>query len=246
MVDVTSFVGGIGTGLVACTPVVLYMLHKCRELGKAAATDSLTGLANKRSLDDALMREIASQKRGAFRSDGMPQDIPHRCGSIGIVAIDLDGFKPINDMHGHAAGDDALHIVTQAIRKSIRGSDVAARTGGDEFVVMLRPNDTGILTIRDVVGVAQKIAENLEELKLSYMVGGDRILRNLRISVGAVVFLIDYASTWTVRDVLDIADRVMYEAKDAKGNRKHNIRTATMSQRGEVLREINTATSEEI
>ena len=92
-------------------------------VGSQAETDELTGLANRRApvrmLTAALMRAEAHEH------------------VVGVLMLDLDGFKAVNDRHGHAAGAAALREVAARLRRSVRERDMVARTGGDEFVVAL-------------------------------------------------------------------------------------------------------------
>ena len=89
-----------------------------------AANDALTGLANRRTFDEALLREYARAKK-----DGMP---------LALIMIDIDHFKQLNDCHGHPAGDECLRRVSAAIKRSVfRSNDVVARYGGEEFAVLL-------------------------------------------------------------------------------------------------------------
>jgi diguanylate cyclase (GGDEF)-like protein len=92
-----------------------------------AATDALTGLPNRRSLEETLRREAARAKRL-----GTP---------LSVLLLDLDGFKKLNDVRGHAAGDAALRAAAKAWTTTLRASDLLARTGGDEFVVVLPDAD---------------------------------------------------------------------------------------------------------
>ncbi len=99
-------------------------LHDYAERQRLEATlDPLTGLPNRRLLYDRLRSETARARRHGY--------------PLAVVAFDLDGFKPINDTYGHAAGDLVLQCFADQLRKVIRGSDVAARTGGDEFLLLL-------------------------------------------------------------------------------------------------------------
>ncbi|WP_144018520.1 sensor domain-containing diguanylate cyclase [Demequina sp. NBRC 110051] len=112
---------------VALVVVALVVRHPMARLEKAASTDPLTGLANRASL---LLqgREVAR----AFERNG---------GTLVACVMDLDGFKALNDRWGHAAGDDTLVAVADAMREWIRVDEVASRTGGDEFVVLLHRRD---------------------------------------------------------------------------------------------------------
>lgn len=97
-----------------------------RTLESEAATDGLTHLKNRRAFD-----RIASQSWQAACATGQ---------NLGLVLIDLDGFKPINDRHGHRAGDEILRLVARRIERLVRSRDVLARIGGDEFAVLIRDN----------------------------------------------------------------------------------------------------------
>jgi diguanylate cyclase (GGDEF)-like protein len=115
-------------GLVTGGAVVVRLLTEhveqlVGELATAASTDRLTGLSNRRALEADFLREAARAARTGE--------------SIAIVLIDLNRFKDINDVYGHAAGDDALVGIAERMRRVLRASDVAARIGGDEFLLLL-------------------------------------------------------------------------------------------------------------
>ncbi len=112
-------------GLAAATTIgVLGAIHvQHARLARIAATDALTGLRNHRAFHEALARRL-----GRARAVEAP---------VALVMIDLDGFKEINDAHGHPFGDEVLRAVGSALRRAIRPGDVAARTGGDEFSLIL-------------------------------------------------------------------------------------------------------------
>ncbi len=101
----------------------LITLHHLAEAEKQSLTDALTGLYNRRSLDQLMQREVALAERHGT--------------SLSIVMIDLDKFKEINDAHGHAAGDYLLKSFADCVRITLRKTDLAFRYGGDEFLVAL-------------------------------------------------------------------------------------------------------------
>ena len=116
------------------------------ELQELAITDPLTGIFNRRKLQEVLHYEISRKYR--YDSD------------LSIVMCDIDYFKKINDEHGHHAGDNVLKLITKVINENIRESDVFARWGGEEFVVLM-PN-TGIISARMVANKLQKVVANTQ------------------------------------------------------------------------------------
>jgi diguanylate cyclase (GGDEF)-like protein len=96
-------------------------------LRHSAATDSLTGIANRRSLLERIDYEISRHARARH--------------SFALVMLDLDGFKALNDRFGHAAGDDLLRETAAALERTVRAQDTAARIGGDEFCVLAPETD---------------------------------------------------------------------------------------------------------
>jgi diguanylate cyclase (GGDEF)-like protein len=125
------------------------------------------------------------------------------------VYLDLDGFKYVNDTHGHTAGDDLLVSVGKGLRASVRTSDVVARTGGDEFVVILHdaPPEEGL---RKAAQLVKAVSET------SIMAGNEKV--NTTCSAGVVGFPIADASA---DDLVAFADLAMYRAKDAGRNRAY-------------------------
>jgi diguanylate cyclase (GGDEF)-like protein len=115
------------------------------DLNRIAQTDSLTGLLNRRAFEDILRRELLRNNR-----DG---------GSLGIMLIDLDYFKQVNDSMGHFAGDDVLRRIATVLRDGTRPSDVLARYGGEEFVVMLRN-----VGIEEAKSAAERIRQQIANL----------------------------------------------------------------------------------
>jgi diguanylate cyclase (GGDEF)-like protein/PAS domain S-box-containing protein len=166
--------------------------------------DSLTGLFNRRYLEETLQRELARAARA------------HR--PLGIVMIDVDHFKEINDAHGHSAGDAALQSLGALLAANTRGGDVACRYGGEEFVLAL-PGAT--------LAVACERAEHLRRaVETLHVQHGDAIL-SMTISAGIAA----YPEHGNRADqVLDNADQALYQAKNSGRNhcvvRAVGLRTA--------------------
>jgi|SRR5690554_1851423 len=113
------------------------------QLQRLATTDELTQLENRRSFEETLEYQLALQKRQA--------------GQAGLMLLDIDHFKKINDIHGHSAGDDVLRRVGKILREQVRDIDTPARIGGEEFVVLMPSADfQGLLTAAE--RIRQKIA----------------------------------------------------------------------------------------
>jgi diguanylate cyclase (GGDEF)-like protein len=102
---------------------VVAIRRRLTEADHEARTDALTGLANLRAFRAAAEAELVRARRYGRR--------------LSVALVDLDGFKQINDTHGHAVGDDVLRAVARHLARSVRSSDVVARVGGDEFAVLL-------------------------------------------------------------------------------------------------------------
>jgi len=177
-------------GFRQCPP---YQERMAGEAKREAAVDALTGLVTYRVLRDRLANEIARSGRS-----GEP---------FAVLFIDLDGFKQINDSFGHRAGSDVLSAVGQVLHKAVRGTDVAGRYGGDEFVVLLARTDAdGAHRVGEVIrGRVEAVG------------------RGLGYADGAVTASIGVAEydprNGNGGDVLERADKALYRAKALGGNR---------------------------
>ena len=125
---------------------------------------------------------------------------------VGVVYIDLDDFKPINDKLGHLAGDRALVAIAERLRAMLRASDTVARVGGDEFVAVLA-------TVKDRQDIALTAKKILEECGRPFFVDGTRCLVGL--SMGIAVFPDDGSS---IERVVSSADAAMYVVKRNRKN----------------------------
>src|SRR3954453_6593233 len=131
--------------------------HQRERLKVAAATDSLTGLANHRYFQERLRAEVQETRESK---------VP-----MAVTTLDIDGFKKLNDDRGHARGDEALKAAAEALERAVRANDLVARLGGDDFVLILRGADAGFA--RDVSERARDaLARSLpEELGLTVSAG---------------------------------------------------------------------------
>jgi diguanylate cyclase (GGDEF)-like protein len=166
------------------------MRHRLIEL---VGTDPLTGCLNRRALELRLRREWRSAKR--------------RDASIAVVAVDLDNFKPINDTYGHPAGDAVLRELADVMRHTVRDTDVIARVGGDEFVLVLP--DTGW---QGAITLAERLRRGVDEQTFA---GEQQI--PLTISIG--IALARGTDDVRASDLLEEADRSLYRAKSGGRNR---------------------------
>jgi diguanylate cyclase (GGDEF)-like protein/PAS domain S-box-containing protein len=155
--------------------------------------DALTGLLNRRLLEDRLAQALSL----ARRNDAM----------VAVMLIDLDGFKAVNDQYGHLTGDYVLRTVAKRLKDCVRDSDTIARLGGDEFVVLL----SGQRSTEDSTGVAEKILAALAD---PVAAGGRRF--EIGASIGISIFPRDGASP---EQLLKHADAAMYRVKEAGKNR---------------------------
>lgn len=156
-----------------------------------ATHDALTGLPNRTLLVDRLGRAIAHARRNDR--------------AVGLLFVDLDRFKEVNDGFGHAAGDSLLVTVGERLARAVRDEDTVARLSGDEFVVLL-PHLTDE---RDVVPVADRVLAALGE---PVVVGAEQVL--VAASVGVALYPADGD---TATDLLARADDAMYRAKETPG-----------------------------
>ncbi len=165
-------------------------------LERMAFEDALTGLANRALLHDRIELAIATARRNA--------------GSFAVLLIDLDRFKPINDVHGHATGDLVLRETARRIQGAARAVDTVARLGGDEFVVLLG-GDGG----RDEAGrVVERILHAVTApLPMPGLATGASV--GLGASVGIAVYPDD---GFDAEQLLARADGAMYDAKERGGN----------------------------
>ena len=190
---------------VISTPLIyLWVIHPfvtardqaLEQINQLAHTDPLTALANRRLLSIHLEKLIAGTTRHEVRG--------------AILLIDLDGFKTINDIHGHDAGDGVLIEIANRLQSHTRPEDVASRLGGDEFVILINNLAADKQIAQDI---AQHIAEKLVNL-IQMPIHFNGLTITLGASVGIRLLGFDELDTETaIRE----ADQAMYRAKRSGG-----------------------------
>ncbi|MDF1588656.1 MAG: GGDEF domain-containing protein [Gammaproteobacteria bacterium] len=170
-----------------------------RQAQSAALTDGLTGLNNRAAFDSSLQREIGLAHR---------QQTP-----MSLIVLDIDNFKVVNDTYGHSSGDQALKSLAEVITETMRGSDIAFRYGGEEFVLILSNTDA-----QAAVSVAERIRVAASQL---FCTDGKRSF-GFTISLG--VAQLNRGEKGSA--LFDRADHALYQAKKAGRNQTIQAKTA--------------------
>ena len=162
-------------------------------LRTTAVTDNLTGLYNRRGFEELIKNELyLAQKRG----------LP-----LGVLMLDIDNFKSVNDRFGHLVGDEVLQGIANLFRSSLRERDIACRLGGDEFTVIVRSGREGLSLVEDRLRVAFQVWSAASEAA-----------RSLGVSIGGAIWEPDMAPD--PESLILVADKEMYKEKKAKSEGK--------------------------
>lgn len=216
LLEVTTLVLGTSTALgivhaPALVPFVLLpvlVLHRSvlvRQLEIAANIDGKTGVLNAHAWHALSERELSLAARAKSK--------------LGVLMLDLDHFKQVNDVYGHLAGDVVLKVVAKTISEHVRDYDSVGRFGGEEFVVLL-PGATET----EVLPVAERVRRAVMAIEVEVATAsGPRVVRGLSVSIGAAV----YPSGGTVLErLLHVADSALYQAKNSGRNRVVSLAAA--------------------
>ena len=157
--------------------------QKAGKFEQLSITDSLTGLLNRRYLDERLNEEVSRSLR-----DGRP---------MSFLMVDIDNFKSYNDRFGHRAGDEVLIITAHALKSVLRNADVAARFGGDEFCLLL-PNTS----LEEAKQIGERIREQVEDTTYPH--------RDLTVSIGVSA---NFPLNISPQEIIEFADKALYQAK---------------------------------
>jgi diguanylate cyclase (GGDEF)-like protein len=158
------------------------------QLKLQSVRDGLTGLYNRRFLEESITREIHRAERSKA--------------GFGLIMMDLDFFKQLNDKYGHQAGDEVLMKFALFLKDQVRGEDIACRYGGDEFALVM-PG----ASLADTNARAQRICQNIKNISMKFH---GQVLPNLTVSVG-VAACPAHGTVWDV--ILRAADVALYKAK---------------------------------
>ncbi len=174
--------------------LALVNLRLRETLRQQSIRDPLTGLFNRRYMEESLEREILRATRAQH--------------PLGVIMLDIDHFKQFNDNFGHEAGDAILRKLSVFLRSNVRGEDIACRYGGEEFVLILPDASAEITQQR-----AEKIRQGIKHLKVRF---NHKVLKSLTVSLG-IAMLPDQGSTGEV--ILRASDGALYQAKAAGRDR---------------------------
>ena len=165
-------------------------LHE--QVQRQAVTDELTGLANHRRFQEVLSSELAGARRDRQ--------------TTGLVMLDVDNFKKINDKHGHPQGDEVLKALARVLRETSREVDHPARYGGEEMAIVLHNTD-----LDGAFNAAERVRTAIEALRIPRLGGGQslKVTASLGVAAGA---------TEANQDLIAAADKALYEAKAAGKN----------------------------
>jgi len=171
------------------------LAQKLQQLAENSIVDDLTGLYNRRYIDTILEQQYGLFKRHFQR--------------FGLVMIDVDKFKDINDAFGHLAGDEALKSVASILRRSLRSMDVLARFGGDEFIIVCP-----LIELEGIEKLSERIVDMVHHSVLS---STDAQGRSIEVTVSVGGSMVDYKDK-SAADIIARADEALYRVKRDGGN----------------------------
>ncbi|MCU1429299.1 MAG: putative signaling protein [Actinomycetia bacterium] len=222
LVPASLGVAATAAAVIMIAMALVVLRRQQRALRAAARLDHLTGLANRKALEETL-------------DDALDVESSRADGSVAVLVIDLDGFKQVNDALGHAQGDLVLQEIARRLHANVFEHDFAARLGGDEFAVVLRQ----LRDADDVVAVAHRLREALIK-----PIDIDGTPRFVGASIGAAVYPLHGG---TSADLLRNADAAMYRAKqNREGVRVYEVGTPAGASALGLAAELSSAIEEEI
>jgi diguanylate cyclase (GGDEF)-like protein len=190
-----------------------YSLEKAKQalelanenLATTAATDDLTGMANRRHFYSEAARELSRLRRDGQKA----------C----LIMVDLDYFKSVNDTYGHEAGDVVLRAIEHPMRMSVRPRDLMGRTGGEEFLILLSGVDIPV-----AITIAERIRTAIQALEIDY--------RGYPINITASLGIARWDGKSELNELINQADEALYMAKKNGRNRTEVIQTLAATSDG--------------
>jgi diguanylate cyclase (GGDEF)-like protein len=176
--------------------------EKAEQFQLISITDPLTGLLNRRYLEERLAEELRRSKRQGYE--------------MSFMMIDIDDFKQYNDRNGHQAGDLALEMTAQCLKSALRGADVASRYGGEEFCILLPQT-----ALTEALAIAERIKRRIERTRFPN--GKQQPLGAVTVSIGVAAFSPERE---TPEAIIRDADRSLYLAKHQGKNRVRSLADA--------------------
>jgi diguanylate cyclase len=173
---------------------MITMREQLGTLQGEALTDPLTGLRNRRGFELAVAQVVAASGRGLE--------------GTALLLADIDHFKRINDTYGHLFGDEVLRASAQVFTGAVKGRDVVARFGGEEFLILLA--DTATI---GAIALAEKIRKAFGEVRIR-RTGREETIEPVTISIGVAV----PAAAESIEQVIERADKALYQAKNEGRN----------------------------
>lgn len=178
----------------------------------ASLTDALTGLENRRFLEDRIEADIARSTRLWHQRQDRTSVASNEAADIVFFVVDIDHFKSINDEYGHAAGDRVLKSVSRTLRTTVRGEDFVIRWGGEEFLIVARFIDRLTAPI-----IAEKLRAAVESTGM-VLESGTALRCTCSVGFAAFPFLGETPEALAWHDVVELADLALYSAKQAGRN----------------------------
>ena len=172
------------------------LVHDNEKLAEQAMTDPLTGLPNRRTFEAFLANQVSARKRRA------------RDSFLGLIVLDLDHFKGVNDTYGHDVGDEVLRALGHLLQRSTRSNELTSRLGGEEFAIVLPDTDPG-----EIVNAAERFRQAIAEGPFECSVGPVPVTASFGAALAADI------DDQTPDRLYTSADRALYEAKAAGRNR---------------------------
>jgi diguanylate cyclase (GGDEF)-like protein len=195
----TFLLGAVTMLLAALGMVVMTREEADARNRELALRDELSGLHNRRSIQQVLQQQLAVARR---------QQRP-----LSVLIIDIDHFKQVNDTHGHLSGDRVLHDLAQRLRTRLRAQDAAARWGGEEFLVVL-PDTTG----EGAVALAEELRQAVQQKPFTVQDG-----QPVALTISAGVHALPEGPQAETDDMVLLADRALYRAKERGRNRVERL-----------------------